>query len=874
MLRRSHDDWKVSIHRNLGSVELEWRSFLDLNPRAVAVLHTGFERPATEDVADVIAPLSGRLVLTDAAVLALPRGHTVLGQCLGQVDDMRLHVAAAGWGYIEESVASEDSNVAVKSSLGEDHLFCDEYYSKPDWFAWLENEDIDIARAAREHGVVDEATYLQSEPVLPDHVREPLGWQRYLYYVGLMPDANSLIYNLRFAPGWLLDKNIATLSLSVRSMNALGALGARKIRDLEGPGRDGLRGINNLGAKSVAEVSAELIEAFVQGPWISRTPEVLQTISSRRESAGAPDPGTRANAGPKNDKRTKDLSRVDSEPNESAVALIEGCLEFARPQHREILQSRMGFGGETKTLEEIGQALGRTRERVRQIEAKAISRVGAMRSWHSALKARLNSILDQSTFPVPLHGLEVLDPWFRGIDDKRLPFSFALKHFCGGQFSLINVEGEIVVTRLSSSAWSDAVSKAREIVAGMVGRGLSETQVRLAIEGLLPAEARELREPFWRESTKLAHFANASEERELISYGGSVEHAVQAVLAEADTPLHYIEIAARCSERLGRRVDPRRAHSASANVALLFGRGTFGLERHFPFKEGELEAIVSAAEDVITSHGEGRQWHARELASILEEDYPDISLNLDPYIVSIALSTSNELVSLGRMVWASRSSGLKGVANRIDVRQAVIALLQQEGRPMSTSEIQSRLSQERGLSRNFQIHHGDPLLRVAPGIWGLVSRDIPYPADQVNLIVDTLVNELTLREKGIHSSEIAEILERSIPNFVLEHDPMLIIDIARRSDAVSLARGQIIFLTEWNEPRRFTLVQAVKQVLEESREHGLTTAQVHAAVEKLVERPIDRATLPAICDDFAILDQAGRWRLAPEEEAPATAEEI
>lgn len=193
---------------------------------------------------------------------------------------------------------------------------------------------------------------------------------------------------------------------------------------------------------------------------------------------------------------------------------------------------------------------------------------------------------------------------------------------------------------------------------------------------------------------------------------------------------------------------------------------------------------------------------------------------------------------------------------------------------MSTSEIQSRLSQERGLSRNFQIHHGDPLLRVAPGIWGLVSRDIPYPADQVNLIVDTLVNELTLREKGIHSSEIAEILERSIPNFVLEHDPMLIIDIARRSDAVSLARGQIIFLTEWNEPRRFTLVQAVKQVLEESREHGLTTAQVHAAVEKLVERPIDRATLPAICDDFAILDQAGRWRLAPEEEAPATAEEI
>lgn len=863
MFLRSPGDWSVSIHRNLEGLESEWRLRFEENGESVAVLHTGFSRPATEQLEPILSGLSGRFVLTDAAYYALPPGHTTLGRHLGVLQEINLYVAATGWGYSDEPTSERAQDVKPKPSLDECHLFYEEYRSKPDWVLSLDVTNADLAKSARENGVLDEATYLQNEPELPDAVREALGWERYAYYVGLLPDVNSLIRNLRFAPEWLLDRSIASLSLSIRSVNALSALGASKIRDLERAGRDGLLGISNLGAKSRAEVGSELLESFVRGPWISPTPAALQTISLRSEAVGTQRLPT---MGHDQESSTKLLNakavRPAAEPSESVTALLRGCVEFARPQHREVLKARMGFGGDTKTLEEIGRQFGRTRERVRQIEVKAVARVRAMRSWNDELRRRLTSILDQSSFPVPLHGLEILDPWFCNVERDPVPFRYALKHFCASEFALLEVEKETVVSRISRSAWFDAIAKARGIVAGMVGQGLTEAQVRLAIEGLLPSAAQELSDAFWREATKLAHFAEVSGERELVSYGGSVDLAVEAVLAEASTPLHYTEIAARCSDRLGRDVEARRAHAAAANVALLLGRGTFGLERHIPLRKEELEAIVSAAEDLIMSNGEGRQWHAREIAVALEEEYPDISVAMDPYLVSVALSTSEDLVNLGRMVWVPRSSGLKGVAHRIDVRQAVIALLQAEGQPMSIGEIQARLSKERGLSQNFQIHQGDPLIRVSPGVWGLVPRDVPFSPEDVQRLTNVIEAELHSRQKGIHASEVSGILESSQMSSAAEHDPMLILELARRRGTMSLARGQILYISDWGEPRRLTLVHAVRRALEQGGERGLTTDEVHAEVERIIERKVDRATLPSYCDDFAEMDDSGRWRLA------------
>lgn len=58
---------------------------------------------------------------------------------------------------------------------------------------------------------------------------------------------------------------------------------------------------------------------------------------------------------------------------------VSKALEVLPERERHILELRFGFKGEPCSLEAIGQELGLTRERVRQLETQAINRLGALK---------------------------------------------------------------------------------------------------------------------------------------------------------------------------------------------------------------------------------------------------------------------------------------------------------------------------------------------------------------------------------------------------------------------------------------------------------------------------------------------------------------
>ena len=54
---------------------------------------------------------------------------------------------------------------------------------------------------------------------------------------------------------------------------------------------------------------------------------------------------------------------------------LETLMDILSDEERKVVEMRFGFSCEKSTLQEIGQVIGKTKERVRQIELNAINKM-------------------------------------------------------------------------------------------------------------------------------------------------------------------------------------------------------------------------------------------------------------------------------------------------------------------------------------------------------------------------------------------------------------------------------------------------------------------------------------------------------------------
>lgn len=701
-LSNAENGWHVSTYTSADAFTSASRA-LASQPRVCAVLHVGFWAPTVQEIASLAEAHPGVLIVSDAAAGAIADKLTVEAAAVGCIRGVVFRralkdwVTLGGWDSIDPAEHPKAASEAESKSPGKPSAPAAQHVPS----AWISNLTAngseDLAAAVASAGVVDEDTYLALESGLPSGVRAELGVLRFISVAGDQLDAPSILNNLWACPPWLLALPLERLALTVRQANVFNARGLHLVKDLVPLGATGLLKLPNLGQGSVQALSKILVRAMETGLGlpVDPTSRDIRTQLYTEEQATA--------------------TGLDSLRSGFRVMAM-----MLNDVQREVWAGRLGFGCEPMTLAALGERLQLTREGVRQVEKQIYRKVERHPFWEQ-LATRIEAALNGRQTALMLEELAAIDPWFEAELTLEGVLAGTLEQVLSHRLGVHLISGKLAVSRLLVHEWSEVRDAARDTLDAAAKNRTIEDDVRRQCDQLLVGRGEELRDALWSEVTSRCVWASRpGEPRRLVSLDDSIGSVLQAVLESADEPLHFTEIHRR-TELIRPGYELRYVQNAVQDVGVLFDRGTYGLPKHCPLDSDALTMVRTEVEDLMASGEAARQWHASELCDALIERGMGFGGRLTPYVLNFALKDSELLVDLRRMVWGLGAAWLEGAASRVDVRTAVIALLREHGRPMTTDEIRERLREVRGVSQTFQIHPSGPLIRVGTGLWGLAT---------------------------------------------------------------------------------------------------------------------------------------------------------
>ena len=843
-------DWASSAFRELEPLIDAARTALSIED-ASAAIHVGFWRPETQAIAKLAQAWPGALLLSNAAISSLPPPVSMSSQSVGDVDGLQFRIALAGFGY--EIADPTQSPAATPQPVGAPVLRAHGPFEPCGWVDQMLKAQPQFEQALRNADIWNDDSYMTNENLLDTPIRRAVSVARFTLISGARPSASDILNNLHACPPWFLNDKLENLESTVRMNNVFNANSLVTVSDIAAKGYDRLLRLPNLGLKSVHGIEKLLFEAFINGDALKRQPSALLDTVKPNKPADLEhviEPTVIAS----NADRTLQIPKTDDVPD-----LITGLVEAAQlltENERGIFAARLGYRCEPHTLQQISFQIGVSRERVRQIEVKIFRKVKHRPVWKS-LADRLDGHLAERTFPLFLAGIPAVDPWFKGVEELENSLIEIFKHLFDDRFSIIRIDDVPIITHLSNEEWIDAVDSGRTLLREMVSEKPGEDYVRLQIEALLSDKGAELRETLWRQVSSLAIWANREgNTRRLSGCGRTVEAVVTAVLEEAGMPLHYTEIERRASRFEGRKFETRRLHQTAASVGMLYGRGTYGLLSHCPLSSDERDRIITEVEGIISNGDTTRQWHTSELMDELLDHGLDFDGRLSKYIINIALQDSELLVYLKRMVWGLKGSWTESAASRLDLRQAVISLLESEGCPMTTFDIREKLFSGRGVNSNFQIFPAGNLIRIGSSKWGLADRDIQLIDPAAYL--DRIEHHFAETQEGIHISEVSSVLGD------LDEDTSMAFFGYCKAKGLKVDRAQYLYPVAWSNSHRVWPNVAVRMALEKSPAEGITFDDIFNTVCRLTKRDFKRMQISQILvvmEDSVFDSTTEKWRI-------------
>jgi hypothetical protein len=575
-----------------------------------------------------------------------------------------------------------------------------------------------------------------------------------------------------------LETPIEALAFPTRTLNWAERVGARTLRDLVAWHPDAFVQEKNIGRGSTRRTRS-LIEDALGAEWETlwqELPGPKVQPEAELDSEGDDEDGTAPDA---------DVAGV------SFLTSLRDQLKSLDPIPRLIVSRRCGLSGEGETLQILGETLGITRERVRQLEVKVTSRL-RKQAWAREVRGRLEQAL-ASESSVALTTIE-RDPWWAGVAERASVLEYVVTRLLESELHVVEFDELSLLSRRSQeeleAAWRDIRAEAGTLPYPVHYDELSKLVAR-ATDSLGAA----VRDVFGTRLEEYLHFAEEGDRGWVVAFGKNKRAEVLAVLQERDSPIHVSELYGL----LGRCHLP--------DEVLFFSRGVVGLRKHFPDFDAWQQRLVPQCIAIMAAGPPGRQWGIHDLHEELAE-LTEVPEWFGVWHLASLLRTSEQVDYLGRLRVQLPSE--TGDATRIHLADRVHDVVDAAGTPLTVAEIAEAVREVtdiRALTLRLLLLRS-PFVRVDADRFGLLERDVPGGSEAIAEAVDLTLDLLEERSLAIPTHEALDAVAEASPRHRAWHVETLK-SVLRNDPRVRLTRGGEVRLAAWDDQAEETATESV-----------------------------------------------------------------
>jgi hypothetical protein len=518
-------------------------------------------------------------------------------------------------------------------------------------------------------------------------------------------------------------------------------------------------------------------------------------------------------------------------------ALLEGLEGVPRI----ILTRRSGLGGPSETLKEIGEMLGVSRERIRQIEAAA-SKALARRAWVDVVRRRVDAALTDGG--VVLDDL-ARDPWWAAAVALPEVARYVIEDVVEADAFVISFDDLDWLSRHRESdveaAWNELRDRAADVMLpaprSVFDALLLPIETRLG-SGLATHFAKLLGE------SMILDAAQAGGEPRVLALGDGRIAKLMALLRSAKAPVHTDEAMAFVGGR----------HHFPEEI-VRFGESRIGLRQHIPDFDAWRARLVPRAVQIVRDVDPERQWSCTELHDELREEFA-LPEWLNPFVLAALIKAGTELTYLGRLRVVL--PGSKDNADRIYVHELIEQLLRDAAEPLSKDELVTRIRARIGITdlAISQALTRPQFVRVDLDRIGLLDRDVPGGQPAVDEARDEIAAILERRGRGLSMFHVHEELAR-LSAVHAEWNQEVSYSVLHGDPRFRFSQSGAVGLASWESTRVPTRLELVRSALEESGGR-VSVEAITARVEAHYGDSITRAALAGIAAQLGA-GVAGEW---------------